>query len=262
MSTKIHNGHRAENLEHLLDYLGQKNDLVEQAIDRMLRKQLLQWFHDPANIEKFETEEKKYWVLWRTFFDSVLKDFRAHYAEMERSGSDFRLGLAIRLHEGRVYFWPMTGDGIDFDWEAVLKDAPGTIPYPYFNNTDRPEEFTREEWDARGEEWDEALKRPVFSFHFVDWSNLHQLLPLPRDERFERLIEWAPEAIRKARLLRQADDVLRNDFGQGQEYCREKILALYREAGEPWYPIAFEWAWNHLEEMRAKKAAGETQQSS
>ncbi len=107
MSTKIYDGHLADNLEQLLVYLDSKKELVEQAIDKMLRAQMLRWFHDPANIEKFETSTEKYWVIWRDFFTSVQKNFEDQYAKLERSGFDFRLGLAIRLFKGRAYFWPM-----------------------------------------------------------------------------------------------------------------------------------------------------------
>lgn len=38
-------------------------------------------------------------------------------------------------------------------WEAF-----GAVkPWPYWNNTDKPDELTEDEWDQRGKDWDEAL---------------------------------------------------------------------------------------------------------
>ena len=43
------------------------------------------------------------------------------------------------------------------EYEHVWESMKGVIPYPYWDNTDHPEELTYRQWKARGREWDKAL---------------------------------------------------------------------------------------------------------
>jgi len=43
------------------------------------------------------------------------------------------------------------------EYRAVFESIPGVAPYPYWNNTDRPNDISDEEWDKRKEDWNIAL---------------------------------------------------------------------------------------------------------
>ncbi len=43
------------------------------------------------------------------------------------------------------------------EYEQVWESMKGVTPYPYWDNTDHPEELTYREWRARGREWDKVL---------------------------------------------------------------------------------------------------------
>lgn len=44
------------------------------------------------------------------------------------------------------------------DWLKQFKDLPWVEEYAYWNNTDRPDEVTDEEWEAREKAWNEVTK--------------------------------------------------------------------------------------------------------
>lgn len=39
----------------------------------------------------------------------------------------------------------------------IWEQTPGVEPYPYWNNTDPPDDMSEEEWDKRRDDWNEAL---------------------------------------------------------------------------------------------------------
>ncbi len=43
----------------------------------------------------------------------------------------------------------------------IVESFPEIEPYPYYNDTDEPEDITLEEWDARGQEWEKALNKDI-----------------------------------------------------------------------------------------------------
>jgi hypothetical protein len=60
-----------------------------------------------------------------------------------------RYGLALLYTENEEM--RKAWESLEFEGEPVVK------PWPYWNNTDKPDDLTDEEWDRRGKDCDEAL---------------------------------------------------------------------------------------------------------
>jgi hypothetical protein len=67
---------------------------------------------------------------------------------------DFHFTIAILPCNDDVFVIPFTED---HEVTKLLTSTGDIIEYPYWNNTDQPEDMTWEQWEARGKEWDEAL---------------------------------------------------------------------------------------------------------
>jgi len=81
--------------------------------------------------------------------------------------------------------------------------------YGYWNNTDRPDEVSEEEWDQRSEDWDKALgdSAPAqvgFSYSCI---GKHEIPPIGQLDYCEEFVKPVEE-----RALRLAEDLLFDEF--------------------------------------------------
>lgn len=138
MSTKIYNGY----------FLPNDFDL------RTLKKFLLETVRPSFEVHRhseflklFPTPDKyKFTEVW----DSIQENDRKGYRDL----LDF--SASITFIPGRSMLLAMTfweNRGYTKIWEAL---NPVT-PYPYWDNSDHPDDMDYDEWKARGKDWDEAL---------------------------------------------------------------------------------------------------------
>lgn len=98
--------------------------------------------------------------------------------------------------EGDIYGYYFTGIN---EYDKLLD--PFVDEYMYYDNTDRPEELTDEEWDERGKKWDEMVpdrfsdtgfKYQIVSADDLDRGQIQGLIKevmayLKRDNKLEEL---------------------------------------------------------------------------
>lgn len=93
-------------------------------------------------------------------------------------------------------------------YHDAWRKAPGVEPYPYWNNTDRPDDISDAEWKRRGEEWDQALKNRFVSLSGFSCRCVGRYLSPPAIEavlqavpnREERIDALAREFVRDSRM--------------------------------------------------------------
>ena len=158
MSTRIYNGWRAPAGTDVLDIIEQANALIlplRRQIDAAHLADMTAGLIDTLVASGKDLPAAPLWYAFEQFQDEqgkVNPGLRAHDPN--------RFELHIRRD-------PRTGDLamlVDTD-RAQLRDAfalvGGVRPFPYWNNTDRPEEVSVEEWEERQEFWLRALPWPA-----------------------------------------------------------------------------------------------------
>jgi hypothetical protein len=71
---------------------------------------------------------------------------------------DFGFQMALMPFEGRVYGIVYTEQR---DWLEAWMAKPFVEPFPYWNNTDRPDTVREDEWNERARIWHEITERAV-----------------------------------------------------------------------------------------------------
>lgn len=96
----------------------------------------------------------------RQAIDEAVEDLDALRLRRERAPDlDVSLSLTlIPMSDGKVL-------GLIFTEQQALQDLwmqqPGVTPYPYWDHTDRPDDVSEEEWEARAARWEQALPSGV-----------------------------------------------------------------------------------------------------
>lgn len=114
------------------------------------------------------------------------------YLESFMNMFDFRCTLKIFALENKVLFIPYFNKKAYYE---VLKEE--LSEYMYFSNSDKPDEYTDEEWTQRFDDWSKAfeLNPKGLSFELVDKNKPPLLIDIPDfieskfEERIEDLIE-------------------------------------------------------------------------
>ena len=111
-------------------------------------------------------------------------------------------------------------------WEALRE----VRPYPYWDNSDEPEDMTWAQWKRRGKEWDMALGNdgdncPSLNSLMVDCMAGYLNLPFPmrREQLGEFVIPRIKPVKERAKLL--AGDHLYEDWSatEGKQYVEESV---------------------------------------
>ena len=67
---------------------------------------------------------------------------------------DFEFQLSLMPYQGHVYGIIYTEQK---EWSDIWMKRPGVVDYSYWNNSDRPDEISDQEWDNRGKVWSAIL---------------------------------------------------------------------------------------------------------
>lgn len=117
-------------------------------------------------------------------------------------------------------------------YHEMLKTFPEIRPYPYWNNTDPPDDMTERQWSRRGKEWDWALSFgngiPNMSgftaelVHDMFMPELPKVLAcIPPIEK--RIKEYAEKFV----IRRYMDE---HNSGEDKEESTSGLMKLYRKA--------------------------------
>lgn len=164
MSTKIYNGYKLEGVnsigevQALLDGFQAKCVIIaEQEAKRMIVKEAVS-LHDEA-ILRMESALRKLGKDEPTFKNcicNVVLDFQKRASDIRRTNSrdpdvDWSCEVAVLKFGMAMLF--TENEAMTKAWEAL----PRVKPFPYWNNTDKPDDLTNKEWSQRGKQWDMAL---------------------------------------------------------------------------------------------------------
>lgn len=119
--------------------------------------------------------------------------------------------------------------------KTILDSSPEVSDYSYWNNTDRPQEITQEQWDKRREDWDAVLGdnwgldqsmfsfKPVSSFE-ISGLTLNEIKEKRRLPQLEQRRSWLRQHIAIQEVFSAADE---NDSPQ------EKMEKAFSAAFSP-----------------------------
>lgn len=176
MSTKIHHGYRVS-LNSLAD-LGQFNVTLKSAL---LSKAD---FLCSGITAKLAADALDRHLLGLSCGPDDGRDaplYRVAWAEYSRRQIDSRktrkrdpdvdLDFWWRFHilpSGKIY--ALIGFEAE-EFAEVWKGMSQVEHYPYWNNTDGPDDLSQEAWEARGDEWNHAVKAPALAHELFESFN-------------------------------------------------------------------------------------------
>jgi len=158
MSTKIYTAYRMKDSKDFWTFL---RDVRREGV-RKVQEVLRQFYHDALEDVNTEGEEYKQFLAKkigpedakRYVVERLIKSgYQAQLGKLDRNIFDFDVSIAVREHEGRLYLVPycdsLMRHALDF-----LAEDPRLEDFSYYNNADKPEGISQEEWDQRGAIWD------------------------------------------------------------------------------------------------------------
>lgn len=257
MSTKIYDGWKTEDIgQLLLDVTKVAEPLLKDAVLKVVEDRIKHRFTTAEEIDAIEAkapEQLNNWALYDVAAE-ILTEFRAQTPKLEHNSDDLSIGLIARIKGTTTYFYTWAGMGIlsYWKWNDVLGKLPLAIPYPYWNDTDHPDDISDEEWNVRGDIWHKVLDYPALRFDLLSPDEFRHYIPFWNQDQREQLLPKVPGLLRSARLIVEVNQVFTKERHLGKEACIEKCARLYREAGEGFSKWAFEWGWDYLERQEAK----------
>lgn len=175
MSTKIHNGYIIEksfDILELLKFLKDFQDKAQQERDRQTSRFLTSEF-----IRKFDKEtilgEKPdpIEILSQMWIDVSTRAHKVYKTNQRDPLVDFGCEVTIIPHNDKLLALLFCEQKT---YEEIWKSYPFVKDYHYQNSTDKPDTISREDWDERSQNWDEAIPTTPaengFSFTVVDYS--------------------------------------------------------------------------------------------
>jgi len=189
MSTKIYNGvkFKSRDWKEVLDQLISLKEVAIEMGNNSIRKRDLETF-----IVANKLIDKDTFDIFSHIKGSVNDDYNNYLFSI-------RIKFSVMLYptkEGDIYGYYFTGIN---EYDKLLD--PFVDEYMYYDNTDRPEELTDEEWDERGKKWDEMVpdrfsdtgfKYQIVSADDLDRRQIQDLIKevmayLKRDNKLEEL---------------------------------------------------------------------------
>ena len=213
MSTKIYNGRKLKNKpknlkevrdiifkfkEQAMKYYKEKyykllaTDIVQMFDDAQLaNKVFLEFphrFDDKKKVPFSEQSVSK--SIWGMVSESIDRKADLSNKSMERMSEffqyEFSCSVTILPCHDEVFLLLFTEEREIQDMFDAMEEIE---EYPYWNNTDQPEGMTWEEWEVRGEEWNEAIGGGVPAQEGFDITILKDILYIklfPRDKEDEK----------------------------------------------------------------------------
>ena len=190
MSTKIYHGFeiKSNNSVDLLSKLKTISKRIEKLADAKLKSWLAQratYIFDNYTIENKDTSNG---ILVKVFMEYIDRAGEVKKTQKRDPGIDFSFSLTI---------FPKTAKksiGIIYcehqDLIDAFMDHEDVSDFSYWNNTDRPEDISESEWQARKKSWDKALDRTTFGKSGFTFTIIDDLFPSLNKAEYE---EFAPE---------------------------------------------------------------------
>lgn len=164
MSTKIYNGYKLDGigsigeLQDLLDVFQAKCvSIAERESKRMIVKESVS-LYDEASL-RMESALRKLGKDEPTFKNCIFKvvlDFQNRAFDILKTNSrdpDIDWSCEVVVLKFGMAMLYTENEAMTKAWKSL----PSVKPFPYWNNTDKPDHLTDKEWSQRSKQWDMAL---------------------------------------------------------------------------------------------------------
>lgn len=212
MSTKIPHGYRLAQSADLWQFLDDLRTTLNPMRDRLDAAQLASHatmildnaqFGLPSPIKPEHDLGAEFPPLFRAWHSYEAEQATLKSTDLMADPNRFDLSIGREPATGRIMLLRFCEQQPLIDLFEAMSEVE---PYPYWNNTDRPDELTQEEWDARGAEWDRLVHdgpaaestltfhlrcQPSYSMDVIGWGSRRSLALdyLPDDAvRAERVL--------------------------------------------------------------------------
>jgi len=190
VSTKIHHGWRLEGvtMPKLLKRLIKLRDAVQKiASQKVARKKAerVACLLDSMRIRgrRFSLPKEK--APWRgacvlTYVGGQLDDdIHKSYNSLSRSTTDYQCNVTVHPI-GHLDLLLLLFDNDNSEYREAFENLVRAKPFPYWNNTDRPDDLSESEWDARGALWHKAFGTGVPAENGYSFDCMVELsMPIP-----------------------------------------------------------------------------------
>lgn len=176
MSVKLFNGYQIKNMTllELQEFTLVVREKLEDIFEGLYHQKLADLCCAILDNQAIKTEEEFAKFIKHRCEGVVKKDapyfiaqriIREHHrrikATEERDPSyDFGCEMVIIPIKGKILMLLYTEQSA---YEKAIESLPEVTPYPYWNNTDPPEELTEAQWDERENDWNLALNTGCIS---------------------------------------------------------------------------------------------------
>lgn len=191
----------------------------------------------------------------RTFLASIEmeKAYRKQLSDHYRSMEDLSVYIGMRSMSGYIYLIPYGDMQMSHVWD-FLGSVSYLKNYAYWNNTDEPEDVTREEWEARGDEWDETFKLPWLRLDVISPESISTIMSNLLIDN-ELLIKSRYPTYAKRERWGKAANGLASRPGITKERFTRWFPRLMAGSNSPGIGTAgAEWIWDTIQESKAKNA--------
>lgn len=168
MSIKIYNGYKLNKMS-----MSQLSHFIQTKLRPAMEEALIQKLE--KTIDKVASwdmpVQKRLQKIYNETFD--LKQKNSPY----RGDTTYDFKLDVTFFESDKHTLMMVYTEC-FEYFDALKAMPEVEQYYYWNNTDKPDDISYEDWKARGKEWDSVLHSgiPAYDgfavkiFDYTDWD--------------------------------------------------------------------------------------------
>lgn len=124
-----------------------------------------------------------------TVFFKLLERWKKMLANRHRDPAiDLQCEIALGFHDGMIYAIPLAEHRPYLD---IWQKMKGVEPYPYWNNTERPDDMSSEEWGRRASEWNAVFPGPLIESGLT-FTLVNDYAFPPRFE-FEKIEPFIPD---------------------------------------------------------------------
>lgn len=159
MSTKLFNGYYIDlcTLQELQDFSMRLRAEMKSKLEELYAKKLLElstYYHDKKYVCKPYTPQK-YCPLLSAKWKIDERFYNIEKTNTRDPEYDFGFDATFIPTKDKILTLIYTEQS---ECIKVFESFPNVHPYPYYNNTDKPDNISNDEWEARGAEWDNALE--------------------------------------------------------------------------------------------------------
>jgi len=237
MSTKIYNGYLIRDVETLEKLIKLLHDFRDKVSEKAKELVAITYARICAEILDNQALGKEYCdALLEKKFDShplsyALRCCEEHRRKIRKENRrdplfDFDCEV-VALASGKKTLAMLYTE--QEEYVRIWREMPGVEAYEYYDNTDRPEHCTEEEWDDRGNDWELAVgHHPPGEAGLRIECITDYTLPIPSSKD---VIKYIPEREKRIQELAKEsviDAKLKEKFG-GNEIAFEDGFRAYRE---------------------------------